>query len=103
MAELAEQVKTGHIDPLPLKSVSHLYCLSIYLISEIPQKGHNQHLIYDFSWSGLNTREKQYPPKEEMGFGKSLFWLINFILAEDTNLVPTLLNKVYLSDSYMRI
>ena len=38
-----------------------------------------------------------------MRFVKSLYRVINCILAAPTKLGPTFLNKVYLADAYMRI
>ena len=77
--------------------------LAIPPLAAIPQQGIKPRLIYDFSWSGLNKAVTQVTHKEAMCFGKSLYIIIDCILAAPPKLGPALLNKVDLKDAYMRI
>ena len=72
-------------------------------LADILQRGRKHHLIYDFSWSGLNEEVTQVAHKESMRFGKSLHRLIDCILAAPPKLCPAFLKKLDLTDAYMRI
>ena len=67
------------------------------------QMGIKPRLVYDFSWSGLNSKVLQEAPKEAMRFGRALHNLLDCIVEADPWIGPTFLNKVDLADSYMRI
>ena len=101
--ELAEQARAGHIDHFPLRAVRHLTRLWLSPLAAIPQRGRKPRLICDFLWSGLNEVVTQVAHKEAMRSGKALYRVINCILATPPKLGPTFLNKVDLTDAYMRI
>ena len=67
------------------------------------QMGIKPRLVYDFSWSGLNSKVLQEAPKEAMRFGRALHNLIDCIVEADPQIGPTFFIKVNLVDSYMRI
>ena len=83
--------------------VHHIPRLWISPLTAIPQRGRTPRLIYDFAWIGLNEAVTQVTHKQAICFGKSLYRVIDFILAAPPKLGPTFLKKVDLSDDYMRI
>ena len=101
--ELQEQAQPGHIALFPLRAVRHFPKLWLSPLAAIPQRGRKPRLIYDLSWSGLNEAVTQVAHKEAMWFGKALYRVIDCILKAPQELGPTFLNKVDLSDAYMRI
>ena len=101
--ELQEQAQAGHIALFPLRAVIHLPKLWLYPLAAIPQRDRKPRLIYNFSWSGLNKAVTQVAHKEAMRFGEALYRVIDCILNAPPELGPTFLNKVDLSDAYMRI
>ena len=100
---LEEQSRAGHIALFPLRAVRHLPRLWLFPFTAIQQRGRKPCLLYDFSWSDLNEAVTQEAHKEAMRFGKSLYRLINCILATPPKLGPAFLNKVDLADAYMCI
>ena len=101
--KLVEQARAVHIFPFPLQAVRHLPRLWLSPIAAILQRGRRPCLIHYFAWSGLNEAFTQVAHKEAMRFGKSLYRVINCILAAPPKLGPTFLNKVDLADVYMLI
>ena len=80
-AELSKQAWAGHTALSPLWEIRHLYRLWISPLTSIPHQGRKLRLIYDFSWSGLNKEVTQVVHKEAMRFRKSLYHLIDYIIA----------------------
>ena len=54
--EMEEQLRTGHVTTFHLEMVKYMTGLYISPLVAIPQTGHKNRLIYDFSWSILNVR-----------------------------------------------
>ena len=103
VTDLLEQALAVHIALFTLQAVRHLPRIFISPLAAIPQRGRKPRLVYDFSWSGLNEAVTQVAHKEAMHFRKSIYRLIDCILAAPPKLGPTFLNKVDLADAYMRI
>ena len=80
-AELSKQAWAGHTALSPLWEILHLHRLWISPLTSIPHQGRKLRLIYDFSWSGLNKEVTQVVHKEAMRFRKSLYHLIDYIIA----------------------
>ena len=93
----------GHIDIYPLEAVHNLQGLWISIPEEIIQTGRKPHLIYYFSWSGLNEQAKQDAPREAMRFSQYIHCLLVFILEVEPALGPDFLSKADLDDAYMCI
>ena len=66
--DLLEQICAGHVAIFPWEAVKHLTVLWLSPFAAIPQVGRKPHLIYNFSWSGLNEKATQDSPKEAMRF-----------------------------------
>ena len=88
---------------LPWEAVNYLPGLWLYLLAAIPQEWRNPHLIYNFSWSGLNSKALKAPPKEATRFGRSLHHLSDYILNTDPSLGTNFMSKVDLAGAYMHI
>ena len=91
--ELEEQARAGHMTLFPLKTVHHLPRLWLSPLASILQRGRKPRLVYDFSWSGLNEVVTQVAHKEAMRFGKSLYRLIDCILAAPPQAMPRFTQK----------
>ena len=60
-------------------------------------------MIYNFTWSGLNTSTVRLARQEATCFGNILKHNIWSVLEADPTLRLVCLSKVYLSDAYMRL
>ena len=70
--ELFEQVQAGHVTVFPLEVVNALHNLWPSLVAITPQVGRRPHLIFNFTWSGLNDVSKGLSPIELMCFRGAL-------------------------------
>ena len=68
--ELTEQFRPSHMAISPLKLFCHFLYLWLYLLATIPHMGRLLWIIYDFSWSFLNTWVNPDTKKEAMKFGR---------------------------------
>ena len=64
----------------PLEAVNSLKNLWLSLVVVIPQVGRRPHLIFDFTWSGLNEATKRLAPMEVMRFGGALHCILKQVL-----------------------
>ena len=63
-------------------------------MSVIPQVDFRPHIIFDFTWSGLNDATTRKVPKEVMSFGDNLHRIIRRVLMADLRLGLVYLGKV---------
>ena len=101
--DLAEQVQARHVDFFPLEAVMSLHNLGLSTVAGIPQGGTRPHLIFDFTWSGLNKSTKLLSPMEVMRYGGVLHRILKQALTADPRLCPFYLIKVDLDDVYTRL
>ena len=101
--DMAEQARAGHISLFPLRAVRHLPQPCLSLLAAIPKRGRKSCLVYDFSWSGINEEVTKVSYKKAVRFNKSLYRVVDCILAAPPKLGPTFLNKVNLADAYTHI
>ena len=66
--ELFEQVQAGHVTVFPLEAVSALHNLWLSPVAVTYQVGRRLHLIFNFTWSGLNDVSQVLSPIELMRF-----------------------------------
>ena len=87
----------------PLDAVTALKNLWLSPIAVIPQVGRRPHLIFDFTWSGLNNISECLAPMEAMRFGGTLLRILKQVLTADLRLWTVYLIKVDLANAYMRL
>ena len=86
--ELSEKVQAGHVIVYPLIAGQGLPKRWLLPVSSIPQVGRQHHIIFDFTWSGLNEATAWEAPGEVMRFGSTLFRIIQRVLLADPWLGP---------------
>ena len=97
------RVQAGHVAIFPLEAVNALQNLWISPVAANPQVGRHPHLIFNFTWSGLNKATKCLAPMETMRFGGALQRILRQVLTADPRLGPVYLNKVEMLHAYMRL
>ena len=88
---------------LPISEVKYFSNMCLSPIAAIMQKGHRHRLIFEFSWSRVNTKAGASAPEEAMRLSQSLHRLLDCIIAAESALRSIYLCKVDVEDSYMWI
>ena len=90
------RLRSEHVLLLPILSVNYMSNIWVYTVTDIS-------LIYDFSWSGVNSTACLYAPPDEIRFIRVLHQVIYCIMAEDPKLGSTYLSKLDLTGVYIYI
>ena len=79
----------------------HIPKICLSPLSTITQRNHRPHMIYKFTWSGINKISACLAPKETMLFGNTLQYILHRIQNSDPDLGPVYLRKIDLVNVYM--
>ena len=83
----------------PLEAINYLHNLLLSLVAVTPQVGKRPHLIFEFTWSGINDISKRLAPMEAMRFGGALQRILKQVLTANLRLGPVYLRKVDFIDA----
>ena len=100
-AEVSKQVQAGHITVFLWEAIASLPKLWLSPVSIITHMVRRPLIVYDFTWSGLNAATKCLSPMESMRFGRTLWRILQFLLASDPHIGPVYIIKVDLVTAYM--
>ena len=102
-AQLAAQTSLGHKIFLLWTVVRRVPGLCLSLVGLIPHEDLHPCLVFNYTWSGLNSAILCKAPPEAMQFGQALARLLHHIFQADLALGPVSLSKVDLADVYMHV
>jgi hypothetical protein len=100
---MADFSTKGFWTVLPYEAIKHLRNLRLSPLGVIPQRDRRPRLIVDLSFWGLNDVTVRLTPPEAMQFGRTLQRLLHKIRHANPKFGPVYLNKIDISDGYLRV